>query len=95
MNYNVFAIILLIAVLLMNCMVLLIDGFMWINFAICVISAILLIVNLVLCFKGKINEKKLFIQLEATKMQNLQRKKWFAWRTTDSENFVAEFMQFR
>ena len=53
MNYNVFAVVLLIAGLLMNCMVLLIDGFMWFNFAICVINAILLVVNLILCFKRK------------------------------------------
>lgn len=53
MNYNVLAIVLLIAGLLMNCMALLINGFMWFNFAICVISAILLVVNLVLCFKRK------------------------------------------
>lgn len=51
MNYHILAIALLIASLLMNCMALLIDGFMWFNFAICVISAILLIVNLALCFK--------------------------------------------
>ena len=53
MNYNVFAIALLIAGLLMNCMALLIDGFMWFNFAICIVSAILLVVNLMLCFKRK------------------------------------------
>lgn len=51
MNYNVLAIVLLIAGLLMNCIVLLIDGFMWFNFAICIVSAILLVVNLILCFK--------------------------------------------
>lgn len=53
MNYNILAIVLLIAGLLMNCMALLIDGFMWFNFAICVISAILLVANLTLCFKRK------------------------------------------
>lgn len=53
MNYNVLAIALLIVGLLMNCMALLINGFMWFNFAICVISAILLVVNLALCFKRK------------------------------------------
>lgn len=53
MNYNVFTIVLLIAGLLMNCMALLIDGFMWFNFAICIVSAILLVVNLILCFKRK------------------------------------------
>ena len=53
MNYNVFAIVLLIAGLLMNCMALLINGFMWFNFAICIVSAILLVVNLMLCFKRK------------------------------------------
>ena len=51
MNYNILAIVLLIAGLLMNCMALLIDGFMWFNFAICIVSAILLVVNLILCFK--------------------------------------------
>ena len=47
------AIVLLIAGLLMSCMALLINGFMWFNFAICVISTILLVVNLILCFKRK------------------------------------------
>lgn len=53
MNYNVFASILLIAGLIMDCMALLMGGFMWFNFVICVASAILLVMNLALCFKRK------------------------------------------
>lgn len=53
MNYNILAIVLLITGLLVNCMVLLIDGFMWFNFVICIASAVLLVVNLILCFKRK------------------------------------------
>ena len=53
MNWTVLAIVFLIAALIMNVFALAIYGFIWFNFVICVIDAILLIVNLAFFFKKK------------------------------------------
>lgn len=53
MNWMVLASVLLIAALIMNVLALAIYGFMWFNFLICVIDAILLIANLAFFFKKK------------------------------------------
>lgn len=53
MNWMVLASVLLIAALIMNALALAIYGFMWFNFLICVVDALLLIANFAFFFFKK------------------------------------------
>ena len=53
MNWMVLANVLLIATLIMNVLALAVYGFLWFNFIICVVDAILLIANLSFFFRKK------------------------------------------
>lgn len=53
MNCMIFASVLLIVALIMNILALAVYGFLWFNFIVCIADAILLVVNLILCFKRK------------------------------------------
>mgnify|MGYP006886760709 CR=1 FL=1 len=53
MNWIVLASVLLIAALIMNALALVIYGFMWFNFVICVVDAVLLIANFAFFFRKK------------------------------------------
>lgn len=53
MNWMVLASVLLVAALIMNVLALAVYGFLWFNFIICVVDAILLIANLLFFFRKK------------------------------------------
>lgn len=53
MNRMVLANVLLIAALIMNVLALAVYGFLWFNFIVCVVDAILLIANLSFSFRKK------------------------------------------
>lgn len=53
MDWMVLANVLLIAALIMNVLALVVCGFLWFNFIVCVADAILLIANLLFFFRKK------------------------------------------